>query len=60
MRAPSEARSEGCGVAHEELTRLTGKLNQGDVSPAFTSPEREALVGIPDAVLREAVRALGW
>jgi len=33
---------------------------QGDVSSAFTPPEGEALVEIPEAVLREAVRALGW
>jgi hypothetical protein len=33
---------------------------QGDVSSAFQPPEGEALVEIPEAVLREAVRALGW
>ncbi|MFJ8001024.1 hypothetical protein ACIQ7D_28510 [Streptomyces sp. NPDC096310] len=33
---------------------------QGDVSTAFQTPEGEALVEIPEAVLREAVRALGW
>ncbi|MFD8213835.1 hypothetical protein ACFV2U_08935 [Streptomyces sp. NPDC059697] len=33
---------------------------QGDVSTAFTPPAGEALVEIPEAVLREAVRALGW
>jgi hypothetical protein len=33
---------------------------QGDVSNVFTPPEGEALVEIPEAVLREAVRALGW
>ena len=33
---------------------------QGDVSKAFQPPEGEALVEIPEAVLREAVRALGW
>lgn len=33
---------------------------QGDVSRVFTPPEGEALVEIPEAVLREAVRALGW
>ncbi|WUS96284.1 hypothetical protein OHA46_06145 [Streptomyces sp. NBC_00708] len=33
---------------------------QGDVSEAFTPPQREGLVEIPESVLREAVRALGW
>jgi hypothetical protein len=33
---------------------------QGNVSSAFTPPEGEALVEIPETVLREAVRALGW
>lgn len=33
---------------------------QGNPSDAFDPPEGEALVEIPEAVLREAVRALGW
>lgn len=33
---------------------------QGEVSSVFTPPDGEALVEIPEAVLREAVRALGW
>ncbi|MFD8895475.1 hypothetical protein [Streptomyces sp. NPDC059566] len=33
---------------------------QGDVSEAFTPPTGEGLVEIPEAVLREAFRALGW
>ncbi|MGW2224686.1 hypothetical protein [Streptomyces formicae] len=33
---------------------------QGDVSRAFTPPTGEGLVEIPEEVLREAVRALGW
>lgn len=33
---------------------------QGDVSSAFTPPTGEGLVEIPESVLREAVRALGW
>ncbi|MXM67986.1 hypothetical protein GR925_32275 [Streptomyces sp. HUCO-GS316] len=33
---------------------------QGNLSNAFHAPEGEALVEIPEAVLREAVRALGW
>jgi len=33
---------------------------QGDVSRAFTPREGEALVEVPEAVLKEAVRALGW
>ncbi|MFF2845036.1 hypothetical protein ACFVT5_01720 [Streptomyces sp. NPDC058001] len=35
-------------------------LVQGDLSSAFTPPEGEALVEIPEAVMREAVRVLGW
>jgi hypothetical protein len=33
---------------------------QGDVFEAFTPPAGEGLVEIPEAVLREAFRALGW
>ncbi|MGW3819557.1 ATP-binding protein [Streptomyces sp. NPDC005046] len=33
---------------------------QGDTSAAFTPPEGEGLVEIPERVLREAFRALGW
>ncbi|WP_079053849.1 hypothetical protein [Streptomyces graminilatus] len=33
---------------------------QGDLSDAFQAPHGEGLVEIPEAVLREAVRALGW
>ncbi|MER6529424.1 hypothetical protein [Streptomyces sp. NPDC001508] len=33
---------------------------QGDVSDAFQPPQGEALVEIPEHVLREAFRALGW
>lgn len=33
---------------------------QGDVSDVFTPPSGEGLVEIPEHVLREAVRALGW
>lgn len=33
---------------------------QGSVSEAFTPPSGETLVEIPEGVLREAVRALGW
>lgn len=33
---------------------------QGSPSSAFQPPKGEALVEIPEAVLREAVRALGW
>ena len=33
---------------------------QGDLSEAFKPPQGEALVEIPESVLREAVRALGW
>ncbi|RKT17129.1 hypothetical protein BX285_1493 [Streptomyces sp. 1114.5] len=33
---------------------------QGATSGAFTPPRGEGLVEIPESVLREAVRALGW
>ncbi|WP_079023676.1 hypothetical protein [Streptomyces odonnellii] len=33
---------------------------QGEVSDAFATPEGEGLVEIPENVLKEAVRALGW
>jgi hypothetical protein len=33
---------------------------QGNPSDTFDPPEGEVLVEIPEAVLREAVRALGW
>ncbi|MFD5704420.1 hypothetical protein [Streptomyces lasiicapitis] len=33
---------------------------QGDLSDAFVPPAGECLVEIPERVLREAVRALGW
>ncbi|MFD6469385.1 hypothetical protein [Streptomyces goshikiensis] len=33
---------------------------QGDVSNFFQPPQGEGLVEIPESVLREAVRALGW
>ncbi|MFD9482306.1 hypothetical protein [Streptomyces nojiriensis] len=59
-------------MTREELTRLTGDcpnayrtasgsfVVQGDLSAAFTPPDGEGLVEIPESVLREAVRALGW
>ncbi|MEU8350843.1 hypothetical protein [Streptomyces sp. NPDC048845] len=33
---------------------------QGDASDAFAPPQGEGLVEIPESVLREAFRALGW
>ncbi|MFR9723882.1 hypothetical protein ACL02R_11030 [Streptomyces sp. MS19] len=33
---------------------------QGDAYGGFTVPDGEGLVEIPEHVLREAVRALGW
>ncbi|MFE6865190.1 hypothetical protein ACFVFS_01395 [Kitasatospora sp. NPDC057692] len=33
---------------------------QGELSEAFTPPVGEGLVEIPESVLREAFRALGW
>lgn len=33
---------------------------QGDISSAFTPPDGEGLVEIPEAILKEAIRALGW
>ncbi|MEV0849983.1 hypothetical protein AB0J21_29585 [Streptomyces sp. NPDC049954] len=41
-------------------TASGGFVVQGAVSHAFTAPEGEALVEIPEEILREAVRALGW
>ncbi|MGO4754749.1 hypothetical protein AB4212_40140 [Streptomyces sp. 2MCAF27] len=37
-----------------------GIVVQGDQCEAFRPPTGEALVKIPEHVLREAVRALGW
>lgn len=37
-----------------------GIVVQGDLCSAFQPPTGEALVKIPESVLREAVRALGW
>ncbi|TDU04754.1 hypothetical protein EDD99_3229 [Streptomyces sp. 846.5] len=33
---------------------------QGDAFTGFQPPDGEALVEIPEAVLKEAIRALGW
>ncbi|WP_328915826.1 MULTISPECIES: hypothetical protein [unclassified Streptomyces] len=33
---------------------------QGTLSDAFTPPTGEGLVEIPEVILKEAVRALGW
>ncbi|MFE6742400.1 hypothetical protein [Streptomyces tubercidicus] len=33
---------------------------QGDISDAFRPPPGEGLVQIPEHILREAFRALGW
>ncbi|MFJ4688654.1 hypothetical protein [Streptomyces sp. NPDC088789] len=41
-------------------TKTGSFVFQGDVSDAFTPPVGEALVEIPEHVLRETVRALGW
>ncbi|MFE4827374.1 hypothetical protein [Streptomyces sp. NPDC056672] len=35
-------------------------LVQGDTSEAFNTPEGEGLVEIPEDILREATRVLGW
>ncbi|MGE7389840.1 hypothetical protein ACQKM2_30615 [Streptomyces sp. NPDC004126] len=37
-----------------------GIVVQGDLCTAFRPPAGEGLVKIPEQVLREAVRALGW
>ncbi len=37
-----------------------GIVVQGDQCSAFQPPAGEALVKIPEHVLREAIRALGW
>ncbi|MFD5552286.1 hypothetical protein ACFWIA_00410 [Streptomyces sp. NPDC127068] len=41
-------------------TRRGSFVVQGDASDAFTPSAGEGLVEIPEHVLREAVRALGW
>jgi hypothetical protein len=41
-------------------TRSGSFVIQGNASSAFSPPGGEALVEIPEATLREAVRALGW
>ncbi|MFF4184708.1 hypothetical protein ACFYZ9_16070 [Streptomyces sp. NPDC001691] len=41
-------------------TRSGSFVIQGAVSRAFAPPSGEGLVELPEAVLREAVRALGW
>ncbi|MER6913073.1 hypothetical protein ABT354_15500 [Streptomyces sp. NPDC000594] len=41
-------------------TRSGSFVIQGDVSHAFTPRDGEGLVEIPEHVLREAVRVLGW
>lgn len=33
---------------------------QGNISHAFQPPQGETLAEIPEAVLKEAIRALGW
>ncbi len=42
------------------VTKTGSIVVQGDVSTAFQPPAGEGLVEIPESVLREAVRALGW
>ncbi|MBW5421916.1 hypothetical protein GKQ77_10100 [Streptomyces sp. BG9H] len=41
-------------------TKRGSIIVQGDVSDAFTPSDGEGLVEIPEHVLREAFRALGW
>ncbi|AJE86594.1 hypothetical protein SLNWT_6218 [Streptomyces albus] len=42
------------------LTKSGAIVVQGDVTDVFTPPSGEVLVEIPEHILREAVRALGW
>jgi hypothetical protein len=42
------------------LTKRGSVIVQGDVSDVFAPPSGEGLVEIPEHVLREAFRALGW
>lgn len=42
------------------VTKTGSIVVQGDVSTAFQPSAGEGLVEIPESVLREAVRALGW
>ncbi|MEU5897696.1 MULTISPECIES: hypothetical protein [Streptomyces] len=41
-------------------TKSGSFIVQGDLSDVFVTPSGEGLVEIPEHVLREAVRALGW
>ncbi|MEU8891170.1 hypothetical protein [Streptomyces sp. NPDC048442] len=50
--------SEDCPNVY--VTASGSIVVQGDVSHAFRPPAGEGLVEIPESVLREAVRALGW
>ncbi|WP_328720860.1 hypothetical protein OHT52_16205 [Streptomyces sp. NBC_00247] len=45
---------------HVYLTESGSFIVQGDISHAFTPPDGEGLVEIPEAILKEAIRALGW
>ncbi|WHM36947.1 hypothetical protein [Streptomyces sp. BPTC-684] len=49
---------EDCPNVHR--TASGSIVVQGDLSRTFTPPAGEGLVEIPEEVLREAVRALGW
>jgi hypothetical protein len=42
------------------LTSRKSIVVQGNLFDGFTPPDGEGLVEIPEHVLREAVRALGW
>lgn len=45
---------------HVYLTDRRSFVVQGSIFTGFAPPEGEALVEIPEDVLREAVRALDW
>lgn len=52
-----------CGAddcPHVYKTERGSFVVQGEVFSGFTPPEGEGLVEIPEGVLREAIRVLGW
>lgn len=61
-RLTGNGNGECAGDAGPNVYRITpgSFVIQGGLSSAFDPPEGERLVEIPEAVLRGAVRALGW
>jgi hypothetical protein len=53
-----ECRSDDCPTVY--TTDQPGTIAVQGYSVEHRTPEGEAVVSIPESVLREAVRALGW